>query len=333
MSLWLDKKYVAHLSPRLEQFKQKSEFLWNFRCPICGDSKKSQSKARGYIYRKLNDMFFMCHNCGASMKFENMIKSLDTNLYNQYKVELFKENTGNTSKPEVDYTKVITPPKFPKKKINLKTINDLPENHFAKTFLHGRKIPKKFFSQLYFAPDFKSFVDEILPKNDKKIPNNEARIVIPFYDKNKNLLCIQGRALDSSKIKYITIKLSENNMKIFGLDRINPDKTIYVVEGPFDSMFLENSIATGDASLTKVKVELGDHDFVFVFDNESRNTQLHKHMRKAIKGNFKICIWPNHIDEKDINDMVLAGYEPHSIIDKNTFKGVRAEMEFKRWTK
>lgn len=275
----------------------------------------------------------MCHNCGASMSLGNLVKYIDPSLYNEYKLERFKnESHSNTEKP--DFSKFAVKPVFDKgKKINLPTIESLSNNHLAKTFLNGRKVSHNWYAELYYAEDFKSFVDEIYPENDKNLPKNDARIVIPFFDRDNNLIGFQGRAIQKSDIRYITIKFSEDSPKVFGLNKIDFNKTIYVVEGPFDAMFLDNSIAMMDATLTKAIAIVGDYDYVFVYDNEPRNKQIVKHIDNTIKMGYNVCLWPRDIAQKDVNDMILAGLHPQSIIDSNTFSDLRAKLEFEQWRK
>ena len=333
MSLYIDMKYVSLLSPKLERFVRKSQYLWNMRCSICGDSHKNKFKARGYIYRQKSNLFYSCHNCGTSLSFGNFLKTVDQSLFKEYQMERFKnESSGNVAVP--DFTLARTKPIFKKKsQIDLPTIAELNADHSAKSFLNNRRIPKERFKDLYYANDFQQFVKSLLPDYEKRLIAEDPRIIIPFYDENKNLLGFQGRALLNSKIRYITIKLSEDNIKIYGLDRLDKTKRIYVVEGPFDSMFLNNCIAAMDASLYNVSLTLGQLDFVFVYDNESRNSDVCRHMKKTIELGKNICIWPKHIKEKDINDMVLAGYSPQDIIDSNTFNNHRAMLEFAAWKK
>ena len=334
MSLIVDRKFVPLVSTKLERFKQKNDYIWNFRCPICGDSHKNKIKARGYIYRRKTDLFFSCHNCGTSLSFGNFLKTLDPSLYREYQLEKYKETAhSNTKIPDFELAK--TKPIF-LKKINLPTINSLPADHAARQFLTKRKIPSKFFDDLYYAQDFKSFVYEMIPDCDKTLIAGENRIIIPFYDEKNNLLGFQGRAIIDSRIKYITIKLDDDNKKVFGLERIDFTKKIYVVEGPLDSLFLNNSIAMMDASLYNAVSIVGNYDYVFIYDNEPRNHDIVKHMSKTIKLKKNICIWPKNIVEKDINDMILSGMngsEVQGIIDSNTFEDLKAELEFKLWKK
>ena len=333
MSLYIDKKFVSLVSPKLEKFKQKSEFLWNFRCPICGDSHKNKAKTRGYFYRRKSDLFYTCHNCGTSLSMGNFLKTVDMSLYREYQMERFKnESSGNVAKPDFAMAKIK--PVF-KAKINLPTINSLHEDHVAKQYLLKRKLPRDRLDDVYYAANFKSFVIEMLPNYDKAL-HDEPRIVFPFYDQDKKLLGFQGRTLTDSKVKYITVKLDDDNKKVFGLDRIDFTKRIYVVEGPIDSMFLQNCVATMDASLYNITLLLGNHDYVFIHDNEPRNAAIVKQMAKTISHNKNIFIWPQGVDAKDINDWILTGTTPSEIqriIDTNTFEGLRAKLEYERWRK
>ena len=52
----------------------------------------------------------------------------------------------------------------------------------------------------------------------------------------KNLIGIQGRSLkfaDPKSVKYITVMFNDNAPKIYGLDEVQKDQTIYITEGPF----------------------------------------------------------------------------------------------------
>lgn len=335
MALHIDRRYISLLSLKLEKFTQKSDYLWNFRCPICGDSSKNKTKMRGYVYRRKNDLFFSCHNCGASHTFGIFLKLVDRSLYSSYQLECYSD--GNAPKVKLpDFSLAKQKPVFNKTpKINLPSIESLHEDHIAKRYLIDRKIPRDKLSNIYFADNFKVFVHELLPDYDKKLID-ESRIVFPFYDEKNVLIGLQGRSLENSKIKYITVKLSEDCSKVFGLNTIDLTKRIYVVEGPIDSLFLHNSLAMMDAMLYNAILSVGKHDYVFVYDNEPRNKDIVKNMNKTIDMGKNICIWPHHIKEKDINDMILAGRsgpEIKSIIDSNTFSDLRAKLEFETWRK
>ena len=171
---------------------------------------------------------------------------------------------------------------------------------------------------------------------EKSLYDNDQRLILPFYDKNDNLIGFQGRALGDSKIRYITIKLDETSPKVFGLNRVNEEDPILVVEGPIDSLFLKNCIAITSSNLQFAGDIYDKSQLVLVFDNEPRNKEILKLMERAIDEHFAICIWPEMIVEKDINEMVLAGFEAEDIqdiIEKNTFVNLRAKMAWIKWKK
>lgn len=335
MSVILDRKFLLLISPKLSRFTQKKDDLYNFRCPLCGDSQKNKTKARGFIYRKQNDYFYMCHNCGASMSFYNFLEKVDSNLIKEYSLERYKDQ-GRANTPAPSFTEFKTEtPKF-KHKLHIPTIASLPKEHYARLYIESRQIPKKFQNELYFAEDFKAFV-ESLNIDKEGLKEKDPRLVIPFYDADKNLLAFQGRALGESKLRYITVKLHNDFHKVYGLDRINQDEPIYVTEGPIDSMFLNNAVATADSNLESITKVLDKSKVVLVFDNEPRNKEICKQMEQAIDNHFSIVIWPEMITSKDINDMVLVERllpdEIEDIISKHTFVNLRAKAEFVNWKK
>lgn len=274
----------------------------------------------------------MCHNCGASSSFYNFLKQVDPNLLEEYQLERYKLS-ANTNSPEPTFTELKVKPVF-KKTLSIPRICDLPDGHFAKDYVIGRKIPEEMYSTLYYAEDFKSFVDSFGVEKD--IMEGDKRLIIPFYDKEGNLTGFQGRALGQSKIRYITIKLMDEGPRMFGYDRIDDTKKMYVFEGPIDSMFIQNSIGVASSSLESAADFLDKTKLVLVFDNEPRNKEIVKLMEHAIDNHFNIVIWPEFIEEKDINDMVLQGFDIedlHDIMDKHTYVNLRAKMEFVNWKK
>jgi hypothetical protein len=345
MSVYVDKKYIALLAPKLPLFKQRGEFLWNFRCPVCGDSQKDKVKARGYIYKRKEHFGFMCHNCSSTMSLKKFIKYVDPALYTEYQLETFvQSNTAPTVDVNAFKTKqVFNVPTVPKSKRymwhDIQHHDDLMPMHMldpknpAKQYLKERQVP---LDLLFYTDDFAKFVKDTFPDVDKQL-YKEARIVIPFFHKDGYLMGVQGRAIGPSKIKYITIKGNETYPKIFGWNRVETSKTVYVVEGPIDSLYLDNCVATMDASLYHAASIIGlDLDYVFVYDNEPRNKQIVSNMRKTIELGRKVCIWPDTIQYKDINEMVIGGMHPSEIqhiIDSNTHEGLMATLKMNQWSK
>ena len=335
MSVYIDRSFLLRITPKLKKFSQKKEDLYNFRCPICGDSTKNTNKCRGYIYRKDNDYFYRCFNCGTSLNFYQFLEHVASSLLKEYVFQNFKEqNPNHSEEKETVLEEIKSKPKF-KKSLGLKSIFELPDTHFAKIYCTDRKIPESALKNLFYAPDFKRYVDGMGIKK-KGLVEDDKRLVIPFYDEDKNLIALQGRTLTDSKLRYITVKVSESDHKFFGLDRIDHNKMIHVVEGPIDSLFLENAIATADSNLQSSENVFDKSKLTLIFDNEPRNKEIVKLMNKAIENHFKIVIWPEMIVEKDINDMIISGFtkeEIQDIIDNNTFVNLRAKMEFINWKK
>lgn len=330
MSIFVDVKFLTMLSNRLLLFKQKQEFLWNFRCPICGDSQKKLTKARGYVHRKKNDLFYKCHNCGIGLTFSNFLKKIDVNLHAEYVMERYKNGENghsNYKKPTFKFDHPIFK-KLKKIDIGLPCVDELGDEHICKQYVLSRNIDSKKHKYLYFAENFKSWVESLNLDNSYELINNEPRLVIPFFNEKGVLIAAQGRSLDNkSKLRYITVKIIEDAPKIFGLNTIDQTKTVYVLEGPIDSLFVENSIAVAGADLSTSIKFLTDTDLVFVYDNERRNKEIIKKMEKNISQGQKIVIWPNNISHKDINDMVSNNIDVMKILKENTYDSLQAKMK------
>jgi len=319
----VDSKYIGMISSRLQKFKRVKDNLYNFRCPICGDSQKNKNKTRGYIYQVKNNTNFKCHNCGASMSFNNLLKEIDVNLHKQYTLEKFKE--GHTGR-----NFVVEAPKFEFVKPVFKKSIDLPKastNSFANEYLVNRKIdPDKF----YYADKFMEWTNTQKQTFDT-IKKDESRIVIPMYDENKNLIGFQGRALGKSFTKYITVMLDEEAPKVYGIEKIDKTIAVYITEGPFDSTFICNSIAMCGADVDISN--WGISNPVWIYDNEPRNREIVNRIGRTIDNGNSIVIWPTNIIQKDINDMVLSGHDVMSVVELNTYSGLEAKIKFNNWKK
>ena len=316
----VDSKFIGVVSSRLVKFKRVKADLYNFRCPICGDSQKHRNKARGYLYAVKADMNFRCHNCGASMTFSNFLKEIDPVIHKQYVFERFKGNkTGRGT--------VVEEPKFNFEAPQFKPKLDLPkasENLDAKKYLEDRKLdPTKF----YYTDKFKAWSNSH-KKTFDSVKYDEPRIIIPLFYKN-TLVGFQGRSLGPSKVKYITVMINDDAPKIYGLDQIRGGAPVYITEGPFDSTFIRNSIAMCGSDGDVGKWDISDP--IWVYDNEPRNREIVRRISNTIDRGAKVVIWPNNLPEKDINDMVLAGHDVQSIVESNVYSGLKAQVQFNTW--
>jgi predicted RNA-binding Zn-ribbon protein involved in translation (DUF1610 family) len=332
VSSFIDVKYIQLVSSRLVLFVRKKADLYNFRCPYCGDSQKRRNKARGYLFKVKTDFVFKCHNCGVGRTLANFLKDQDTFLHDQYVMEKFKD--GKTGKGTTVPNPVFNfqEPKFLRKSencIDLDKITDLNISHPAREYLEHRGI--KDLDYFYYCPKFKEWTNK-QKKIFDTLRQDSPRIIIPFKDKQGNLFGYQGRSLaPKAKLRYITIMLDEEQPKIFGLDRVNESKPIYIVEGPFDATFLENSVAMAgsDADIRT----LGWSNYIWVFDNEPRNREIINRISKVIDRGDKVVLWPSKIKEKDINDMSLAGHDVQSLVECNVYSGLEAKLKFNDWKK
>ena len=336
MSMITDSKFLGLLSPKLDRFKQVRDHLWNFRCPLCGDSRRNKSKARGYVYRKKSDLFYKCHNCGSGLSIGNLIKEIDPTLHKHYIMERYKAGeTGKRKTKEPEFK--FEPPKFKPKKttILLPSIGSLPKEHYARVYYEAREIPNHFMDKIFYAEDFKKWAQSVCQVDYSTLMSGEPRLVIPFFDRDNKLIGAQGRALRESKIRYVTIKVHEDAPKVFGLERWNSDQHTYLVEGPIDSLFLPNCLAVAGADMSDLGI-LNKDKTTLIFDNEPRNFQIVRSMIKSLQDGWKVVIWPNSIACKDINDMVLTSIKDArlvEIINRNTYSGQRGEWEVHSWKK
>jgi transcription elongation factor Elf1 len=342
MSLPIESKYVRLLSSRLRNFKQKKDYLWNFSCPICGDSQKNKTKARGYVFPKGNNLFYRCHNCGVSISVGNFIKAVDESLYKEFVLEKYKSGETNNTRSANTILNIPSPrfDKLDKQKVfeHAEWVDKLPSGHFCLVYCVKRHIPSNILSKLLFTPHYKQFCDALVPNHGKTIVD-DARLVIPFYDEYNELIAVSGRALETGDktLRYITLRTNDSQDKlIFGMDRVDLNQTVKIVEGPVDSLFLKNCIASGDANLVLCADAISSDKIVLIFDNEPRNKEIVKMMQNAIGLKYDVVIWPDTIGGKDINEIILSGKsqdEIEEIISSNTFRGIEAQLKFNMWKK
>lgn len=350
MTAMLEQTYIHQLSSRLQRFRQKDQNLYNFKCPLCGDSKKNKNKTRGYLYFKDGKYVFHCHNCNKSCLFYNLLKMVAPDLYDRYLMERYSKQESNTENLFLP-KKITISSNEPLKA--LKKISLLSPNHKAKQFVVSRQIPTPFHAELFFCPNFKEWTNSIIPgKFNLSEGTDEARLVIPLLDQNNVMFGFQGRSLDPrSQLRYISIMMNEDMPKLFGLHKVNTNIRYYVVEGPIDAMFISNTIASCGGILTSELEKSRENleNATIVYDNEPRNKEIVQNMLTALKKGFKVCVWPSSEKSKDINDMVLsrvpageyvrteqvknASIIVKKIIDSNTYSGLDGELRLSEWRK
>ena len=333
MSSFIDVKYINLVSPQLQKFKWKTTVLANARCPSCGDSTKSKNKARGYFFKKKNDFFFKCHNCGIGLNLYNFLDMVSPNLCKQYAMERYangENGNSNYKKPDLDELYPVKATEV--KKYSYVTIDSLPQSHECVKYLLSRNLTTEYWKHFRYAEDFSVLGKEI---DEKYNLFQEPRLIIPIFDRTSTLVGVQGRTLSTSKksSKYLTLRVDESPI-CYGLNTIKTNEEILLVEGPIDSIFLPNSLAClGSTNFIDFEEKFNFKDFIHVVDNEPRNKAIVSIVGHLVKNNKRVCIWSDSNEFKDINEMILNGIDVYSIIVKNTYRGLSALVEFNKWRK
>jgi len=345
MSEWLQRKYILLLSNTLDKFKEKNG-TFNCRCPICGDSQKDKHKARGYFLSKRGEYKFFCHNCGATRTVENFLKEIAPNLAQEYKLEVLKEKTDFSEQSTALYGDSM--PDLPSSKPSfsglnkkpfkeLKAISQLSHTHPAHIYIKSRMIPSPIHYKLYYVENGYEWAKKWLPeKFQSNFKGKDPRIVMPMCDSKGKCFGAVARGILPTQQRYLKMVWTEDSGFVYGLDSVDTKDTIYVFEGQFDSMFIPNSIAVGSMHFDLIKKHLPDQDVVIVLDNEPRSPGTVGQLNKAVDKGYKVCVWPSHIEQKDVNDMVLCGMEPADIkliIDTNTHSNLKAKLAITAWKK
>jgi hypothetical protein len=327
---------INNIAFLLERFKwvQPSKVA-NCRCPICGDSKDNPRKARGYFVQFKDTFFYKCHKCGASMSLGAFLKDKFPLVYQEYRLEKFKNDNGVIDSPVVEKEISLEPIKPTSRAIS---IVDLDNDHPAKKYIAKRMIPVDRWDDIGYVKNFSEFVMETsgLTKY-KRLPKDE-RIVLELRDTSGKLFGIQGRALSAAaSMRYITIKFDDRMSKLYGMENLNTTHPIVVVEGGFDSMFLPNAIAVCGGDVSMSLVDLQKHNVTVALDNECRSKDTVQRMGKSIDMGFNVCFWRIDPDYKDINDMILkGGYSKEQIYEHimcNSYRGAKAKVALAMWKK
>ena len=342
-SLWLDQKFASLMGTQLERYKvvKVNPFNARFRCNVCGDSQSNKFKTRGYLYEHSGRINVKCHNCGYSSSLSKFIQTYNPNLYTEYKLERMKEEGK-----EIPQTFIPDITKFSSRRIDhfepfkeLTKISQLSPKHPAKLYVVNRGIPSHVHYRIYYSDTYMHWVNKTIPNkfSEQVLKHDGPRIVLPFIDSNGYVFGCTGRALDKKdKVRYSTIIFDETKQKIYGMETIDRSKSrVYIVEGPIDSLFLDNCVAMAGSDVPLDLVAPKDK-LVVVYDNEPRNPEIVKKINRAIENEFMVCIWPDEIEQKDINDMVLAGSSGsviQAIIDQNTFQGLAAKLRMQQWNR
>tara|TARA_R110000850_G_scaffold40159_2_gene103639 strand:+ start:1471 stop:2472 length:1002 start_codon:yes stop_codon:yes gene_type:complete len=329
MELYMQKdlaKQIAH-TLNLSTITSVAPLKINFRCPLCGDSSKDKYKCRGWFFEQKGAMKFKCFNCDAGNYLTKFAKEHYPSMWESFYVDNFRSR----SKPKKEIEEYVPAPvKYRTQKFI--TINNLPKNHPARVYITNRKIPKRFYDEIYYTKHWKMVANKICPNTFANVEKDYPRIVFPLRD-NNGLFGVQGRFMGEHPIKYQTILSSESCIKAWGLDRVDTSKPVFILEGIMDAYFIANAIAMLGGSASPDIIPFTDR--VWILDREPRHKDTVKRMEKLINAGEKVLIWYRcPFKGKDINEMILNGasiVEINRYIWKNVYSGLIAKLKFSEW--
>lgn len=339
---WVDKEFAIRAFSHMPKFRQVpgSDFKINCRCPICGDSLKDIHKARFWAYpsKDGDSIRVHCFNCDADLWLRKYLQEYDEELYREYIMEKRKEQVFNKPKAKVEISDKFKA-KMPviEKLAFCERLDKLPDDHPIVKYVQSRLIPRNRWDRLWFTMQWPALVNSIKPGTYKN-ETNEPRLVIPIFNRNKEIESFQGRALrKDAPQKYITIKAHDEATKIYGLDTTDDRHTVWVMEGPIDSLFVPNSIAITGGQLALDVVPFKETR-IWVMDAEARHPDTIKRMKRLIEAGERIVFWDKAPwPSKDINEMIKDdGATPEQILDymkSNNEQGLMARMRFSKYAK
>lgn len=333
---WIDVTYVRQLSYRLEGFKEKKTGeLFTCRCPLCGDSAKKKNKKRGYFYTHKGALSYRCFNCGASMSFGRFLKDFDVNLYNRYTFDRYKAGaTHQDTRTDDDLHQAIQ--KISEKKSEasdgLISIVNLPDTHPAKKYVEGRKIPEKHWSDIFYVKKFFAWASQHTDKfSSYGKSGDHPRLILPWRGTDDVMFSYSARAFGKETPKYYNIVLDESYEKVYGLNRVDRSKPVYVLEGQIDSLCIDNAVAVGTSSL-----HIYDGGDIYIPDRDVRNKEILDITKRLIDTGKRVCMLPSTFQYKDLNEAAKDGLSSaciEKVILENTYQGLEAQLRFSKWKK
>lgn len=336
-------QYINMISGRLRNFRKLGRNKYNFSCPICGDSKTNTNKARGVILSKGTDVFYYCHNDpGCNSSFDYFLKRIDPGISRQFRLEKFRSSVINSTEDTTE-----TPREVRRQKVSTPVIDtyslltkvlELPLEHPARVYIESRKIPDERMQDIWYTDEWLKFTKTVT-NSENEITKDHPRIVFPLRDKNSLTFAFQGRALNNNvQPKYLTCKLDNDAVKLFGQETINESDKIFILEGPIDSMFIRNSVAMAGSDLSIDNCPYSNNR-VFVLDNEPRNSVIVRKYQKLINEGESMVSWKNcKWKGKDINEMILNNKSCsiaaiNKYLRDNIISGLRGKLEIDQWKK
>jgi len=229
----------------------------SFNCPVCDDERNKHNLEVNYI-----NNVYKCWSCGDSEGTHGSLTKIFDKFGNKKQKKLYQVLKPETVvKKERQKKSLKLPEGFTLFKDSSKVY---PVRRAAINYLYNRGITDQMIEKYQIG-----FCD----KGD-----HAGRIVIPSYDKKGELNYYIARSWDPmSRAKYKNPK-EEKDKIIFWENLIDWKKDIFLVEGAFDGLFLDNSIPM-----------LGKHMSELLFET----------IHNKAKGQVTICLdadaWTNAV--------------------------------------
>lgn len=336
---YTEMSYIQRISYTLERYKvvNINPYSINFRCPICGDSQTHKQKARAYIYEKKGQFKYNCFNCGVNFPFWVFLKDYYPNIYLDYKIDWMKNKFGDNYQ-SISIPDFSTKTEFDTSQFFLGTqLSLLQDDNVFISYVKSRCIPFKYWKSLWGCSDINLITRQIDKYKNAKFVS-EPVIVVPLYNEYRKFSYISVRTISpSSFMRYLILGLDEVYPKIWGLEFIDYNKPIFILEGQFDAMCVENALALLGTSKAQSIEYLSNKinnikDIIFVFDSDFRyNKEVRKTLERTISDGYSVVLFDKYFRFKDINEAITKGNwsfkDVQEYLSKRIFSGLRAKIE------
>lgn len=301
---------------------------YNFRCPFCGDSKKSLTKKRGWWYSS-TDCSYFCFNCNTSFNGLKFLEALAgpvafEDLRRQYVKLFLKSGLRSALSADFSVKKDNAEPNIFNFKRELDPDWKKPLSSEARSYLEKRLVLD--------AP----FLKEPIYSTYNTATGNEY-ILIPWKINGVDAYWQTNDFLKHGPMKYIFPK--DKKKLVYGLDNVDPAyKKLFVFEGVYDSLFVKNGIASGTKAITDYQLKIikqrwPSHEIIVSFDNDVAGISSMMKLIQRKDLDVKFFRWFNRdTKQKDINEIVLSQDNPEmfsssSVLDTMVF----GKLEMKMW--
>jgi len=321
----------AFVKQNFERVKSRRQRI-NCRCIFCGDSKKSEKKARfNLTYYSPDSIIYHCFNCEKSGSFTKLYSIVKKISIDQAKIDLglstfnsFKENIEKQPEPEKksqEFHNYILADCFSE--------DSDDQGQSARIYI---KVLKDFREKRHISPSVKLYI-AYKGKYAK-------RIIIPVFDEHDNIIYFQGRAMSSNiEPKYLNpiAEKSEIIPKFHILEA-----PVVITEGLLDSEMLgvHGTSCLGASISEDLISKLRDKDLIIALDNDSAGYASMKTFIEENKysGTVKYFLMPQEYKEiKDLNQLKIENPDINILefVVKNSYTKLQAQvlLKFNTWRK